>query len=178
MNTAKGLVEILADKVKRRVNELKEAKIAKLDEFRGKLKTISGYEQLSQEKIYSIERDLTYIQNEIERATQIAMINDRFNRFETYDYPQLASRIKDWGVAEETPPWHDESKDFPTKSETPPEQTPAIPKKPKKTVVSVANLKPRYEKTFLESQTDVEEYVEAFKAALLAELEKGNNLLV
>lgn len=172
MNTAKELVEILADKVKRRVNELKEAKIAKLDEFRGKLKSISGYEQLSQERVSSIERDLTYIQNEIERATQIAMINDRFSRFESYDYPQLASRIKDWGVVEETPPLI-QPKDQPISPKTPPVQKP-------KTVVTVpvSRVKPQYRKSFLEDSKDVEEYVEAFKAALLAELEKGNSLLV
>lgn len=172
MNTAKELVEILADKVKRRVNELKEAKIAKLDEFRGKLKSISGYEQLSQERVSSIERDLTYIQNEIERATQIAMINDRFSRFESYDYPQLASRIKDWGVVEETPHLT-QPKDQPISPKTPPVQKP-------KTVVTVpvSRVKPQYRKSFLEDSKDVEEYVEAFKAALLAELEKGNSLLV
>jgi len=168
MTTAKELTDILSDKVTRRVDELREAKIAKLDEYRSKLKAISGYEQLSQDRIDSIEKELTFIEKQLQVITQIAMINDRFSRFESYDYPQLASRIKDWGEVAETPPIviHPEQKD-----------SPAI--KPKTVVtVPVSRVKPQYRKSFLENTKDVEEYVEAFKAALLAELEKGNSLLV
>ncbi len=172
MNAAKELTGILFDKVNRRVEEVKKEKIAKLDEFKKMLETISGYENLSKEKIDSIERDLTNIQKDLERTTQIAMINERFHRFESYDYPQLASRIKDWGEVEETPP-PIQPKDQPISPKTPPVQKP-------KTVVTVpvSRLKPQYRKSFLEDSKDVEEYVEAFKAALLAELEKGNSLLV
>ena len=172
MNTAKELTGILFDKVNRRVEEVKKEKIAKLDEFKKMLETISGYENLSKEKIDSIERDLTNIQKDLERTTQIAMINERFHRFESYDYPQLASRIKDWGEVEETPP-PIQPKDQPISLITPPVQKP-------KTVVTVpvSRVKPQYRKSFLEDSKDVEEYVEAFKAALLAELEKGNSLLV
>lgn len=172
MNAAKELTGILFDKVNRRVEEVKKEKIAKLDEFKKMLETISGYENLSKEKIDSIERDLTNIQKDLERTTQIAMINERFHRFESYDYPQLASRIKDWGEVEETPP-PIQPKDQPISPKTPPVQKP-------KTVVTVpvSRVKPQYRKSFLEDSKDVEEYVEAFKAALLAELEKGNSLLV
>ena len=103
------------------------------------------------------------------------MINDRFSRFESYDFLELASKIKDWGEVDETPPKYKESKDTQTESETPPVHTPPVFNRKS---ITISTLKPRYSKTFLESQTDVEEYVQAFKAALLAELEKGNSLLV
>ncbi len=100
------------------------------------------------------------------------MINDRFSRFESYDYPQLASRIKDWGEVGEKSPLT-LPKDQPIGPKTPPVL------KPKTVVtVSVSRVKPQYRKSFLENTKDVEEYIEAFKAALLAELEKGNSLLV
>jgi hypothetical protein len=99
------------------------------------------------------------------------MINDRFSRFERSEYPQLASNIKDWAAVKEEPPRY-----IPEHPEDPPKVREEPPKK--KMPITISNLRPRYRKTFIESQTDVEEYVQAFKAALLAELEKGNSLLV
>ena len=99
------------------------------------------------------------------------MINDRFSRFERSEYPQLASNIKDWTAVQEDPPVYN-----PDRPEFPPNEFVDPPKE--KMPITISNLRPRYRKTFIESQTDVEEYVQAFKAALLAELEKGNSLLV
>jgi hypothetical protein len=171
MTNAKELVGILSDKINRRLETVKEAKLAKLDEYHGKLKAISGYEELSQEKIDSIEREITFIQMQLQDTTQFSMINDRFSRFESYDYPRLAARIKDWGEVAETPP-------IITKGDsTKPKIEPILPPK-KSEPVAVSRLIPHYHKTFLKDQKDVEEYVQAFKAALLAELAKGNSLLV
>jgi DNA-directed RNA polymerase subunit F len=175
MITAKELVGILSDKVERKLTELRQQKEQQLESYKRKLENIEGYAQLSQDRIDSVERELTSIQKQIQSITQISMINDRFSRFESYDFLELASKIKNWGEVEETPPQLQDSKDVQTESETPPLHTPPVFKKKS---ITISTLKPRYSKTFLESQTDVEEYVQAFKAALLAELEKGNSLLV
>jgi TolA-binding protein len=175
MITAKELVGILSDKVERKLNELRQEKEQQLETYRKKLENIEGYAQLSQDRIDFVERELTSIQKQIQSITQISMINDRFSRFESYDFLELASKIKNWGEVEETPPQYEESKDAQIESETPPVHTPPVFKRKS---ITISTLKPRYSKTFLESQTDVEEYVQAFKAALLAELEKGNSLLV
>ena len=66
----------------------------------------------------------------------------------------LAEKIQKWG--EEV-------------GETPPDYS---------SPVNISSVRPQYSKTLLKDQNDVEEYVQAFKAALLAELDKGNSLLV
>jgi hypothetical protein len=171
MITAKELVGILSDKVERKLTELRQEKEQQLESYKRKLENIEGYAQLSQDRIDSVERELTSIQKQIQSITQISMINDRFSRFERSEYPQLASNIKDWAAVKEEPPRY-----IPEHPEDPPKVREEPPKK--KMPITISNLRPRYRKTFLESQTDVEEYVQAFKAALLAELEKGNSLLV
>jgi hypothetical protein len=172
MITAKELVGILSDKVERKLADLKQEKEQKLETYRRKLENIKGYAQLSQDQVASIERELSFTKDQIESTTQISMINDRFSRFETNGYLQLASKIKDWAeVKPEAPLYIPE--DLP--------DSPSVKEEPlpiKKTTVTVATVKPRYRKTFIEDQSDVEEYVEAFKEALLAELEKGNSILV
>jgi hypothetical protein len=172
MTTAKELVGILSDKINRRLDTVKEAKLAKLDEYHRKLKAISGYEELSQEKIDSIEKEIAVIQKQLLATTQISMLNDQFSRFESYDYPQLAFRIKDGGAVAETPP-------ISIPKDCPPEKNDPPVIKPKTVItVSVSRVKPQYRKSFLEDQKDVEEYVQAYKVALFAELAKGNSLLV
>ncbi len=111
------------------------------------------------------------IQKQIQSITQISVVNDRFRSFERNEYPQLASNIKDWTSVKEAPPVYNTNRpEFPPKvSEEPPK---------KKTPITISNLRPRYRKTFIENQSDVDEYVEAYKEALLAELEKGNSILV
>lgn len=49
---------------------------------------------------------------------------------------------------------------------------------PQKVTLYAKKLIPTYAKLLLSDATDVEQYVEAFKVVLLAELKKGNTILV
>ena len=172
MTNAKELVGILSDKINRRLDALKEAKLAKLEAYHEKLTSISGYEDLSKERIDSIEKEISIIRKQLQTTTQISMLNDWFTRFESNDYPRLAAMIQDWGEVVDPPP-------VIITNDGPPKQKvePVIPLKKSETV-AVSRLKPQYHKTFLKDLNDVEEYVQIFKVALITELEKGNSLLV
>jgi DNA-directed RNA polymerase subunit F len=172
MITAKELVGILSDKVERKLTELRQEKEQQLESYKRKLENIEGYAQLSQDRIDLVERELTSIQKQIQSITQISMINDRFSRFETNGYLQLASKIKVWSEVKEDAPRYipEDLPDSQPENKEPPQK--------KKPPVGISTVRPRYRKTFIENQSDVDEYVEAYKEALLAELEKGNSILV
>jgi hypothetical protein len=172
MITAKELVGILSDKVERKLTELRQQKEQQLESYKRKLENIEGFSQLSQDQVASIEREMSFIKDQLASTTQISMINDRFSRFETNGYLQLASKIKDWSEVKEVAPRYI-PEDLPD-SQTENKELP----KEKKPPVGISTIKPRYRKTFIENQSDVEEYVKAYKQALLAELEKGNSILV
>ena len=170
MISAKELVGILSDKINRRLDELKQEKEKQLDSYRKKLGNIESYENISQDHLDELDRRLDSTLRQLRLTTQISMVNDQFRNFETQEYPYLAEKVKRWGEVKDPDPGY--SPDKPT-TETIIDDPP-----PKKKTITISAIKPRYNKTFLEDHADVEEYVQALKAALLAELEKGNSLLV
>lgn len=173
MTTAKVNVDILTDKIARRLDELKQEKENQLASYRKRLKNIENYENLSQDHLDELDRRLDSTLMRLRSATQIAMLNDQFRNFEIYEYPLLAEKIQKWGEeVKEDPPSYSSS-DNPT--DPPPVVSKPTPPKPP---VTIASVRPGYNKTLLMDRKDVEEYVQAFKAALLAELDKGNSLLV
>jgi len=168
MNILKELVDILDGKVKRRLKASIEEKGKQLEEYQKKLENIGEYANVSQERLVELNSKLATTNYKLQSATQISVLNDLFSNFEKYEYPDLAKMVKQWGEVKE--PELSSISGKPTAEDVKPST--------KKEFVIISEVKLSYNKPLLESQTDVEEYVQAFKIALLAELEKGNSLLL
>jgi hypothetical protein len=96
------------------------------------------------------------------------MINDQFSTFRDSTYPALIGNIQEWGNLREPPKTYNPS----------PGDPPNIKKPAPKKIVPAREVKVQFKKALLYDEKDVEEYVQSLTKALLAELEKGNNIQV
>jgi len=104
----------------------------------------------------------------------IAMIRDAANNFESYQYDELLQKIEDWN----TP---DEPIATPVDSEgggvnEPPDK----PYQPKARVdiVRAPDLLVAFDKMYLESESDVGDYLESYKTTLLDAVKQGKKVRV
>ena len=168
MANGKVLKEILSEKLERKVSNTKNDKLATLAELQKKLEALNIYEKLEQNKREDISREFEDIEQQIKNTTQISMLNDRFRRFEEDEYPLLVSRVKGWSEIVSDPPPRNGILDTPPKP---------IPPRPTSKTMYANSIKPKYVKPFISDANDVEQYTEALKVILLAELEKGSTII-
>jgi hypothetical protein len=168
MSDAKNLKEMLEDKLKRKLKAIKGSYTDDIKSMKAKLEGMAEFEHLSADRKREVEDKFVSIMRLVDRSDQIAMINDQFSTFRDSTYPTLIGNIQEWGNLREPPKPYNPRPGDPLNIKKP------TPKK----IVPAREVKVQFKKALLYDEKDVEEYVQSLTKALLAELEKGNNIQV
>ena len=99
----------------------------------------------------------------------VAMIRTAPNDFEAQQYSTLLQKIEDWN-APPTTSVDSGSNDDPG--------VPSEPDKPKVEIVGAKDLNVTFAKPLLESEADVEAYIDSYKRALLDGINKGKKIRI
>lgn len=152
MNRVKMLHESIKGRVDRRLKNIVEAKKKEISELKNKLELLPEFKILTDEKRSSINAKFLEIEVSLSNTTNIAELSEKFNIFRLTDYPSIMDDVLATGSEG-------------AESE-------------RQTTKQIINIRIQHSKGLLSSPNDVDEYIEQVRKALLAELEKGHNIIV
>lgn len=147
---AKAKLGLLEDQLKRILKQAKEKALAEIKPLYESLKTKAVGKQ---EILNKIETAYQKVSTSISQETMIPMIVSHLADFADRTYLDLLNEIE----LVHTP----DSGDM-----------------PRSKIINSKNLKPRFAKEIIESDSDLEEYLKSLKEAFLNELGKGNRIKV
>ena len=177
MQQVKTQVETLQEKVTAQI----EAEIAKAKEtvaaLKGRLCGMAEFSALNGEQQEQVTRPFNEFNLGLERQKLIAVIRDTLRRFEESDYQRLLSQMTSWAQPAPAPePAPQPGKTATTDAGTKP--TPPAKPEPRIEYVPSRSVKVSFDKAWLADETDVEEYMEAMRKALLDEIRKGKRIQI
>jgi len=146
MKEAKALMDGLKKDVEKHVKQVKADALAQVEKLQQRVKDMQEYSALKKEDKKDIEQSFATIQNYIQNENLISSIRDRAARYEASDYTVLMTRVT--------------------------ELTQKPTEKPVE-YVSQGELGVKFEKNYLASEEEVNEYLEVVKKAMLKAI-KGN----
>ena len=150
MKEAKTLMDGLKKDVEKHVKQVKADALAQVEKLQQRVKDMQEYSVLKKEDKQDIEQSFTAIQNYIQNENLISSIRDRAARYQASDYNALLTRVTEL-----------------TKPDT-----------EKKTVeyVSQGDLGVNIGKNYLADETDVDEYLNAVKKAMLKAIKNNKRI--
>ena len=137
----------------------KKAASEKIDYLEEKLSEFDNFLSLEEQKQQEIQSHFITAKEIIEQQTLIAMVRDTANNFETEKYESILEQILSWNTQES-----ETSEDKETK--------------PKSTIIGARDLKVSFAKPLLETENDIEDYLEAYRRSLLETVKQGKKVRV
>ena len=167
-------MQSLKAKLDKAINDEKMAALTKIEILEHKLSQYDGYISLDETRRAEVQGDLAGVKRNVNDQTLIAMIRDSANNFESYQYDELLQKIEAWNKPDKpnVTPVDDGSG---AANESP--DSPYQPKA-KVEIVRAADLSVTFEKIYLDSETDVGDYLEIYKATLLDAVKQGKKVRV
>lgn len=180
MQQLKGLVDALRTEVTAAVKQATEQALAKLSGLRSRLQGMEEYQALPAPRLEELDKPFQDLQQYVEQTTLIAAINDRMHHFEEQGYATLLTRTAAMAQQARTPePVSAGSADNSNRIQDVPQPsapTPVPPAAPK--IVPARSLKPDYPKAWLATETDIDNYLDALRKALLSEVQQGHKVQI
>lgn len=156
----KEWVESVQEQLTARVQEVIDRSIERIADLRQRLVTMEEFSRLSEARQQELTRPFEEFSEILSREKLIAVIRDRTDRFERETYPEILSRL--------TAPTDSYSTNASTIKAA----------EPKTEYISSRSLKVNFSKLWLADEEDVEEYLGAMRAALLAEIQQGKRVQI
>ena len=166
-------IQSLKSKLDSVIADEKAAADARIDALEAKLTQYDGYLSLSDENKAAVQVRIDAAKQAISEQNLIAMIRDAVNNFENHQYSALLQQIEDWNtpVVVPEPPVTPNNGDTPIDPTTPP-----VPPAPKVEIVGARDLSVSYAKPLLESEADIDAYLESYKQALVNTVKQGKKV--
>ena len=149
MQQAKQLVESLKEKLISRTRQEKEQTLDKINRLKDKLQSLKEFESLTPEDKEDFLRPFDNFMEGLKPEKLIAVISDKYRRFEDKDYNDLITRICSYTIEPEKP-GHIADPEIKT--------------------VSSKSIQVPYKKALLTNEKDVDEYLSALKEAFMSEI--------
>ncbi len=159
MQQANTLLNKLQDAIAARVQQEKTETLAKVDERWQRLTGMAEFEDLDHGQQAQLQKPFTSLKQHIANQTLIAVIRDLLRRFDETQYPGLLRQMVEWAQPD-------------------PDEGKAPPVLVVKETVSLRNLYVPFQRPWLENEVHVEQYLQALKLALQAEIKKGKNIQI
>jgi hypothetical protein len=172
MQQAKILIDTLHDKINKQIEaEVANAHVA-INTLKERLCGMSEFDSLSSEQQSQITRTFDEISNSVDHQKLIAVIRDTLRRFEESDYQRLLSQLTSWAqpVPKQSTP---NSSITQTNSQNKPAQ-------PNNSIqyIPIRSIKVNLEKAWLANESDVEQYLESMRKALISEIREGKRIQI
>ncbi|MGM0609005.1 MAG: hypothetical protein ACQESP_11360, partial [Candidatus Muiribacteriota bacterium] len=183
----KSLKENLLSKVSQRLEKEKELAREKVDSIFDKVSTMEDYQKLSSENKDKIKSRFDQELKSIQSKPILGLISDSLNRFENSGYNEILNEITSL-ASPLSKDLEDNKKSFPeTNEKSQTENVEIRENKPqvssvssafKKQVVGINKIDVSYSKPLIENESELEEYINLFKKAVLDEIKKGKRVQV
>lgn len=161
------------------IDDEKARALSKIESLEQKLSQYDGYTALAEERKSAVQAAFDAAKQKVNAQSLIAMIRDAANDFENHQYSVLLQQIEDWNtpapVVAEPPvtPYNGHGDDG--KQPVTPPTPPATPK-PKVEIVGARDLPVSFNKPLLESEADIDAYLESYKQALVNTVKQGKKV--
>jgi hypothetical protein len=182
MTQAKTLLDALRGKVNTRVGEERAAAHATLDRWWARIEGLPEYARLSAGQQQSLRNPFERAAREIDRQTLVAVIKDRVRRFDEREHVEALENLDAWAEAARR------AQAQPTPAEQaaqPAPETVTVARPVQREVaepvaeyIAQGTLVVDYRKPWLADEGDVEAYVGALRAALLAAIRAGKRVRI
>lgn len=169
MQEVKALLGDLQSKVTITLQNERSKAVQNLEILRAKLHCASEYAALTPERQAELNTPFANTIAEIGKSGLIAMVEGAVRRFEDVEYPKLLSKMDEWSKPVKTPGYEPEK---------PGEAKPHTVAEPKIEYVSSRSVQVAFKKPWLADASDVEEYLQSMRKALLDEIAKGKRVQV
>ena len=133
-------------------NERSDAEL-NIEELKNKMLGYEGYSTLNEEQTAEIEQAFDSIEQLIKNESLIAVVRERTFNFEKKTYPDLLQKVINWN-----------------------RPSPQLPDE--EVIIGAHDLNVNFAKPILETEADVEMYVEKYKSALLETVKKGTKVSI
>ena len=160
MQQAKTLTEDLTRSVNDAVKKQRDASTDRIQMFAERIRKLPSYNQLADDKKQQVEDAMKEWDAQLYKESLIPVIRDNVSQIENRSYPALLDQIESWLRQSAAP-----------SSATEPKSQP-IP------TISVRSIHVPFEKPFLETEQDVEQYVNELKKSFKQELQNGKRIQI
>ncbi len=169
----KSVMESLREQLKQKISETVGAAKEKIQNLQYKAAQMPEFGSVIPEREKEIYDQFVAIKEKLERQTLIPVINETVRQFEDNDYVSILDRIERWGRPEEKKPEYEIKQDpglgtgKGKKCEEPVHQ-----------YVPVKNIAVEFERPYLASENDVEEYINTLRKAIMQEVKAGKRVRI
>ena len=132
------------------------------------------FQQLAPEHQTQILEPFSNTKTMLETQILIAVVRDNLRRFEEEEYPKLLTRLVSFSQPPVKPEPEPHKPDQPYTARLAPEKV----AEPTVEYITNRSISVPFDKAWLSDEADVEEYIQAAKAAFLEEIRKGKRIQV
>jgi hypothetical protein len=151
-------IQNLKSKLNSKIAEERSTALEKIESFENKLNQYDGYIALNDARKAEVQAKFQFSKDQINQQSLIAMIRDIVPGFERDQYSQLFQQIESWN--------------------TPPGEGPTVTESNAKDIVGAKDLTISFNSPLLESEEDVEAYIDSYKQALVDTIKQGKKVRV
>jgi len=148
MKEAKTLMDGLKKDVEKYVKQIRTDALAQVSKIQGQVQAMQEYSALNKTQKHEIEQSFETIREYIQNNDLISSIRDRAGQYATSDYSSLLTKITGWTQKDEKPTEY----------------------------VSQSELGVKFEKPYLATEDDVDEYLEALKKVLVKAIKSNKRI--
>ena len=148
MREAKNLVDALKGDIEKQLQAEKEGAFSRLQQLHTQMGNMEDYSKLTKDQKTELDQSFEAVEYQIKEQTLIPVIRDKVGRYETADYNRLLEKISEWRG--------EGGGEF----------------------ISQRELDLEYDKAFLADESDVENYIQALKKALLKAIKAKKRIRV
>ena len=169
-------MQSLKSKLDAAIEDERALAIGAIESLENKLTQYSGYLTLNDSHKSEVQATFGAAKQKVNDQTLIAMIRDAANNFENSQYSLLLQQIEVWNAPEPEPV--PPVPPAPGKGDGVEPVDPPAPPKPTVQIVGSRDLKPNYSKPLLESEADIDAYLESYKEVLVDTVKQGKKVRV
>jgi hypothetical protein len=151
-------IQNLKSKLNSKIAEERSTALEKIESFENKLNQYDGYIALNNARKAEVQAKFQFSKDQINQQSLIAMIRDIVPGFERDQYSQLFQQIESWN--------------------TPPGEGPTVTESNAIEIVGAEDLTISFNSPLLESEEDVEAYIDSYKQALVDTIKQGKKVRV
>jgi len=179
MQQAKSLMDSLKDKVKAQIQVEREKAIATVQTLAERLSGMDDFAAIKTEEQEKLLEPFAGLEQELERQSLIAVINDRLRRFEENEYTRLLAEVSRLAASAKSTEKEEESDDKePTEEKDTITGGSGESKENEPVYIHGRSLQIKFKKPMLANEEDVGEYLAALKEAYIKEIKDGKRIQI
>lgn len=176
-------IQSLKSKLDKVIEDEKLTATQKVESLLQKLSQYDGYIALSDSHKLSVQRSFETAKQQVNDQTLIAVIRHAPSQFENDQYSVLLQQIEEWNtpvpvISEPPATFNCEESESDTSGQSVEPLKPVTPPKPKVEIVGARDLPVSFNKPLLESEADIDAYLESYKQALVNTVNQGKKVRI